>query len=165
MTVPISAWVEALEQSAVEVAALALGFERCDVVGKESATPATVAGAYLPLFGRTGQSLYIGWLASAEACGVLARGLLGFARDEAIADVDVADAMGEVVNVLAGGLKRRMLPSVHPLSLGLPIFSAAPMTPIHSTIYATQLRCGNVDSHLVLVTGARVNHGVAAGAR
>jgi hypothetical protein len=157
MTVPVQVWVAALEESAVEVANVALGFERCDVIGKESFTPLDVAGAYLPLFGGSGQSIYIGWLATPEARKALARGLLAFAPNDAISDEDVADAMGEVVNILAGGLKRRMLQTIQPLSLGLPMFSATPMTPIHSTTHATLVRCGDVESHLVLVTGYRAS--------
>jgi len=151
MAASIHAWVEALEEAALEVVELALGLPGCAFVAKKVAAPRNVAGAYLPLFGGAGESLYVGWLVSAEASHALAGGLLGIGAGETLADEVVADAMGEVVNILAGGLKRRMLPLVHPLSLGLPIFSSVPIAPVHAETYACQIRSGGVDSHLVLV--------------
>src|SRR5262249_13270845 len=77
MAASIHAWVEALEEAALEVVELALGFGASHFVAKKVAAPRNVAGAYLPLFGGMGESLYIGWLASTEASHALACGLLG----------------------------------------------------------------------------------------
>ncbi len=154
MSVAMKTWTDSLEQAAVEVAALALGFEGAEVVAREVPPPEGVAGAYLPLFGGNGEALYVGWLATDAASHALARGLLGLGADEAVAPGDVADAMGEAVNILAGGLKRRMISWVHPLALGLPMYAAAPITPLHAATFACELRCGEVSSHVLLVRGS-----------
>jgi hypothetical protein len=151
MSVALKTWTDSLEHAAVEVAELALGFEGSATIASEVAAPANVGGAYMPLFGGNGESLFIGWLATDEASQTLARGLLGLPATEVVPAADVADAMGEAVNILAGGVKRRMLSSVHPLALGLPIFSPVPLTPIHAATFACELRCGDVISHLVLM--------------
>jgi len=152
MSIALKTWTDSLEQAAVEVAELALGFQ-CSAVASSDGAPDGVAGAYMPLFGGNGDSIYIGWLASEDASQKLARGLLGLADTDAVAAADVADAMGEAVNILAGGLKRRMLPWVNPLALGLPIFSVKPLRPLNASTYVCELRCGDVTSHLVLVHG------------
>jgi len=164
MAVSIHAWVEALEQAAIEVGELALGFEGCAVISREVTAPKGVSGAYLPLFGGSGESLYIGWLASRESSQALARGLLGLTANEELPPDDIADAMGEVVNILAGGLKRRILSSVHPLALGLPIYSPVPIVPLHSVTHTCLFRGGGFESHIILVH-AGVNPGVEARSR
>src|SRR5262249_49475604 len=80
MAVGLKTWTESLEHAAIEVAELALGFEGSTVLAN-GAAPA-VGGAYLPLFGGNGDSMYIGWLATEEARAKLARGLLGLGDAE-----------------------------------------------------------------------------------
>ena len=70
--------------------------------------------------------------------------------DEEVSDADIADAVGELVNIVAGGVKQRMQDAAGGLRLGLPVF-------IHGYVQPTQqlevslasARIGEVDTHLM----------------
>ncbi|TRW45387.1 chemotaxis protein CheX [Georgenia yuyongxinii] len=61
--------------------------------------------------------------AGRRTAGLLARELAGFAPDEEVSESEVADAFGEVANMLGGNLKGMQPPGS---SLGLPRVAAVP---------------------------------------
>ena len=150
--------MEALTEATAEVATTALGFETT-VLGPQVANVSAPRGAYLSLLAST-EPLQIAFFAEAAGCQVLAKALLGMdpAEDD-LPDGDVSDAMCELVNMLAGGVKRRMAdPSS--VSVGLPMFVAGhPLPNQHQEINARQVEIGSVPASLMLVT-AKADGGV-----
>jgi hypothetical protein len=106
-----SACLTALSESLAEVAATVLGGLRVDTHA-EQAGPAAPHGAYLALVAQ-GEPIQLGLLADPGGCQLLARTLLGMdPDDEELPTSDVSDAMCEIINIVAGGVKRRVSPGV-----------------------------------------------------
>ena len=55
-----------------------------------------------------------------KSCRTFSRALFGMEDGEEVSDQDVADGMGEVANIIAGGLKSRLVDDYPGLTLGLP---------------------------------------------
>lgn len=100
-----------------------------DVLGKsgesgsgEQANADEDSGAYVALIGE-GIALQIGFAARPDTCRSLAGTLLGLDNAEASpAGQDVADAIGEIANMLAGGVKMRLDKHFPALRVGLPLW-------------------------------------------
>ena len=144
----VSDWVAAMADASTELA-LSLGIDGVEVLGWHDVPPTGMAGAYIPLLAED-ETLQLALLASPAGCADLARLLLGMESDEAVSDADIADAVGELVNIVAGGVKQRMQDAAGGLRLGLPVF-------IHGYVQPTQqlevslasARIGEVDTHLM----------------
>ncbi|HYH48767.1 MAG TPA: chemotaxis protein CheX [Acidimicrobiia bacterium] len=149
----MSDWVVAMADASAELA-LSLGIEGVEVLGWHDVPPMGLAGAYIPLLAED-QTLQLALLASPDGCADLSRLLLGMTPDEEVAAADIADAVGELVNIVAGGVKQRLQDAVQTswgggLRLGLPVF-------IHGYVQPTQqlevslaaVRIGEVDAHLM----------------
>ena len=59
--------------------------------------------------------------------------------------------MGEIINIVAGAVKRRMLYQDKTLILGLPIYAASPIRAVSGRALATQITCGGINGVLVLI--------------
>ncbi len=144
----MSDWVAAMAAASTELA-LSLGIDGVELLGWHDVPPTGMAGAYIPLLAED-QTLQLALLASPSGCADLARLLLGMESEEAVSDADIADAVGELVNIVAGGVKQRMQDAAGGLRLGLPVF-------IHGYVQPTQqlevslasTRIGEVDAHLM----------------
>ena len=149
----VSDWVAAMAPATPELAQT-LGLAAVELLGRHDVPPTGMAGAYIPLLAED-QTLQLALLASPSGCADLARLLLGMESEEAVSDADIADAVGELVNIVAGGVKQRMqdparIASGGGLRLGLPVF-------IHGYVQPTQqlevslasTRIGEVDAHLM----------------
>jgi len=156
MSQPASAsperWMREVVGAAEEIAT-AMGLGGVRVVGSIP-LPSDLPGAYLPIVGVGGASVYVGWLASNSGCEAMARALLGDPTIGRLSHDEVADAMGEIVNIVAGAVKRRMAPQGGTLILGLPIYVASPIRPLAGRALATQVTCGGVSGVLVLIGNA-----------
>lgn len=81
---------------------------------------ADLCGVYIPLVGEA-FALQLGVLAERAVCTQLAKSLLGMTADEPLeSDEDVFDAVGEITNLVAGGLKARLSATAN-VTLGLPL--------------------------------------------
>jgi hypothetical protein len=151
--VAVADWVVAMADASTELA-LSLGIEGVEVLGWHTVPPTGMAGAYIPLLAED-QTLQLALLASPAGCADLSRLLLGMEPGEEVSDADIADAVGELVNIVAGGVKQRMqgpdrIGSGGSLRLGLPVF-------IHGYVQPTQqlevclasVRIGEVEAHLM----------------
>jgi len=124
--VSLDEWIEALTDSAGEIASTSLGYGECRVMAKESADPLApltapdLVGAYISVMSNE-HSLNLGLLADAPGCENLAKALLGMDAQETLPEEDVTDSLRELVNILAGGVKRRMSGRESTLQLGLPL--------------------------------------------
>ena len=125
----VSDWVAAMADASTELA-LSLGIDGVELLGWHDVPPTGMAGAYIPLLAED-ETLQLALLATPAGCADLARLLLGMESDEAVSDADIADAVGELVNIVAGGVKQRMQEGAGGLRLGLPVF-------IHGYVQPTQ---------------------------
>ena len=113
-------WREAVQGAATELARNALGF-----TGAKVAEPVAIeqtagmVGAHIPLIGALAFELSL--FASRESCSQLATAVLGMNVDD-LPPGTMPDAIGEIVNMLAGGVKRRLASNGGDLELGLPVF-------------------------------------------
>ena len=146
---------DALTESASEVAATVLGGMPFTVVADAGASISTSAGAHGAYVGLVAQEepIQVGLLAEPVGCQLLAKALLGMdAGDEDLPGSDVSDAMCEIINIVAGGLKRRVAGKL-PVTLGLPIFVAGPPLPNQQQeIVAQELQLGSVPVRLLILT-------------
>ncbi len=115
-------WLNAAVSSAEELATVALGFDGSEFVGKRDNFPLNSKSALIALVSET-VSIQLGVAATEESCQHLARALLAMEPDEDdLPEDDVADAVGEVANIVAGQVKTMMGEADTPIKLGLPLF-------------------------------------------
>lgn len=110
-------WLDAASDSTAEFASTTLAFElrQGDDLPR---LPENMTGCLVALVGQN-ESLQVGISSNAEGCETLARTL--FASDDELSEDDISDAMGEIANIVAGGVKTRMAKLFGGLQLGLPI--------------------------------------------
>lgn len=120
-------WLAAAEDSFREVAATALAFRDVTSVARAATAPAGLGGAYVQLMSE--RELVVVGLCAAEVNLRHVSGALVGCSGADLSHADVTDAVGEVVNMLAGGVKRRLV-AAHPgLQLGLPLFIQGHLEP------------------------------------
>ena len=120
MSADLASWLTDLEGAFQEVATSALALQGVDVTSRHEIAPA-LHGAYLGLVGPVG-AVQIGIASSQEGCLALARGLMGMGPEEVLPEAEVADAVCEIINIVAGGFKTRLRERASPLQMGLPVF-------------------------------------------
>jgi CheY-specific phosphatase CheX len=120
MNTKIAEWVDAMVESTIEFAEQMLGATDAHVVGPLAQEPGSV-GAYIAIVGDE-SVMQLGVVALREDGEGIARTLLMMEPGEELSLSDLADAIGEVVNVIAGGVKSRLNDREPGLILGLPLF-------------------------------------------
>jgi hypothetical protein len=150
--VAVSDWVLAMADASSELA-LSLGIDGVELLGWHDVPPTGTAGAYIPLLAED-QTLQLALLASPAGCADLSRLLLGMEPGEDVPDADIADAVGELVNIVAGGVKQRMQgpegTGTGSLRLGLPVFIHGYVQPTQQLeISLASARIGAVEAHLM----------------
>ena len=148
-------WRAAIDGAAREIATYALSFPDAvvqDPVGIESTV--SMIGAHIPMIGG-GQAFDLALVASPAGCQALSRAILCMAEGAAVRDAEVADAVGEIVNMLAGSMKRKLSGLGADLTLGLPIFIHGYLQPTDRlAVTAFPTRFGTIDT-IVLIAGHR----------
>jgi hypothetical protein len=143
-------WLGALEAEFAALATGTLGLSNVKVEARLDAPPPAMAGAYLGLLAPWG-GVQLALVSDADGCAAIARGLLGTLAGEALEPPDVADAVCEVVNILAGAVKARVRQH-GPLQMGLPTFFRGPVQPTERLgVWALSVRAGDVPAALVVV--------------
>jgi CheY-specific phosphatase CheX len=107
----------ALNRVAVE----ALGLEKPALLEARRKLPGQYAGSLIPVFSEE-VSTQIGLVSDAAGCELLTRALLGMMPDEEVGADDIPDGIGEIVNMMAGGVKSELDGTLHGIKLGLPVF-------------------------------------------
>ena len=121
---PLSAqhWLQVAVDATRETGETSLGCESISQIDGAGAKPTSAEGAYVPLVASKERFL-LGMLASETTCQSLARRLLGMEDDEEEpTQEDVADAVGEIVNIVAGVMQRQLADAVGAVELGLPFY-------------------------------------------
>lgn len=153
--ISLAQWRPAVEAAAKEIAAYALSLPTAtvgDPVGLEHAN--AMIGAHIPLVGG-GQAFDLALVSSPAGCQALSRAILGMPETAALRDAEVADAVGEIVNMLGGTVKRRLSGLGAELVLGLPLFLHGYLQPtdrLMVTVLPT--RFGAIET-MVLIAGQR----------
>jgi CheY-specific phosphatase CheX len=153
--IAVGHWRPAITAAATEIATYALSWPGAvvrDPVGLEATT--SMIGAHIPLVG-AGRAFDLALVSSFDGCRALARAILCMGPGPTVTDAEVADAIGEIVNMLAGSMKRRLSGLAADLTLGLPIFIHGYLQPSDRlSVLALPIRFGTVDT-VVLVAGPR----------
>jgi Chemotaxis phosphatase CheX len=148
-------WRTAVEGAAQELATHALSFPGATVhaaVGAERAI--SMIGAHIPLVGG-GKAFDLSLVSSPEGCRSLARAILCMADGAALRDAEVADAVGEIVNMLGGSVKRRLSGQCADLVLGLPLFIHGYIEPSDRLqVIALPTQFGAIET-MVVIAGQR----------
>lgn len=147
---PISSWLEATVSAAAELCQTTLGTE---LVVAEHGVPLEtgMTGCFVSIFDDVG-SVEVGMASDPAGCQSLAQAL--FASDEPLSDADVTDALGEIANMLAGGVKKRMQVNDTPMQLGLPIVMDGRIRPTdRQNLLCSNVQLGDVIAQLVIVSG------------
>lgn len=113
-------WVEALAQAAEDLAPDSLGFETTGLVGYRAGAASVAWGVLLPVVGE-GESMHVGIFASPDDCRALAAAYLGSAGGDDLAEPELAEALGEIVNALVGAVRALAGLDDETLRCGLPV--------------------------------------------
>lgn len=151
MDLELSEWLEAAADASQEIATGPLGATVTswrDCSGE--ALPGNLCGVYIPLVSDD-LALQFGMLASRDVCIEIARSLLGMTPDEEVgSDEDVFDAVGEVSNLVAGGVKVRVADRCN-VNLGVPLALQGKVFPSSgSSSVQGVVRVGESDVWLVM---------------
>jgi CheY-specific phosphatase CheX len=142
-------WRNAIQSAAAELAQIALGFSSPTTIAPAAlADTGQLVGAHIPLVGPPSYELW--FVASRSSCVALAGAMLGGMDVQSMPPGVTNDAMCELINMLAGGVKRRLAGS--DLELGLPVFvngSVEPSDRLSATTFRLQL--GVVETHVVVL--------------
>jgi hypothetical protein len=131
--VKLSQWLDAAALSARQVASSALGATDLHWSGATSPNlPDGLCGIYIPLL-TDGLALQLGVLATREVCARLASALIGADAGEVETDADVFDALGEVVNLIAGDFKFRLTEEVD-IRVGVPLAMKGRVFPLGGSL-------------------------------
>lgn len=121
MALDLTGWMNDVSAAAQTIAARALGIRNMAWQHLPQAeVPGNLYGVYIPLL-MDQFALHLGLLGERVSCNRLAKALLGMSSEESIADdAELFDAVGEIVNMMAGEVKARVADSTK-LSLGIPL--------------------------------------------
>jgi hypothetical protein len=146
----IERWMDVAAAAAEDVASQALGLE-ASASTDESSAPSGF-GAFVALSGGD-DKVQVGLMLELAGAEALARALLGMAEDEAFgSEGDLADAFGEIVNMLAGGVKTRMNEQIPGIQLGLPLCVKSLIPPAHAIQSSRRLTIGSVQAAIIVLS-------------
>jgi CheY-specific phosphatase CheX len=146
-------WLDALTGCIDEFAITTLGCENTEILSVQDSLPEGMRGAYLAMLSLD-ESVQIAVVSSRSGCMQLSASLLGMEPDEvdALTDADVADAMGEVINIIAGMVKVKVSDMVPSLNLGLPLFMDGRIKTMPTQeAGAAEVRLGDIQVQLCVI--------------
>ena len=145
--------IEAFRSTADDVVKSALSMPSgCLQLGGAVQFPPDSLGAYIGLIGPDMQ-MQIGLSSSHEGSKELSAALLCMEKDDPELDDDcIADAMGEIMNIIAGILKQNLEKEIPGLMLGLPLFINGHIRPNDKQqLSILEVMFGSVRAQLVLL--------------
>ena len=150
MTCTIDQWAGAATAATIDIAIQVLGLDAA--IQLEQAVPfAAPFAAYVPL-SSSDSHIQLGIVAELIDCERISRTLLCLSDEEPFAsEGDVADAIGELANVIAGATKTMMNPTVPDIVLGLPLCVKGRIETQGVEQAATELLVGSMRVRIVLL--------------
>lgn len=150
-TASIDIWLDELISAAEEVATSALGFEVSTLVNKDKPSNEDLRGSYLAMVGDE-QTVQLGIAVKPEDSIPLARALMCMEPEDGdLSDEEIIDALGEMVNILAGGLKTRMDGRAPPMVIGMPLVMQGHVeVPNRASIARALVDWGGIEAQLLV---------------
>ena len=157
-------WLAAATDAAGEVAVGLLGVEHLRVGPGGAIHPSGSSGAYVPLF-TDGYALHVGLVSSDPGCVSLAAIMLGLGgQTEGPSPEDVADAVGELANMLAGVMKRQFEGRIESCNVGLPVFVRGEVVTEGLDSVVARVGLDDVEAEIVVLRGKSAPSGSKLGA-
>lgn len=119
--IPLDVWMSAVEEGIRDVARDGLGHATVETTARGSDIPEAMPGAFIPLLSAD-ESIQLGLVSTPEGGKKMARAFLQMGEQDELSTADLADALGEATNILAGFVKRNMQPHLKTVQLGLPLY-------------------------------------------
>jgi hypothetical protein len=152
--IELKVWQEAVESGARDVAFDGMGNASFEVIERTQLIPEDMPGAFIPLLAPQ-ESVQIGLVSTPDGCAAIARALLQGGPDLVVSEADIADALGEAANILAGFVKRNMQEQLSPVNLGLPLFINGHLANSERVrALVTHVRIGQTAAALVVIRAA-----------
>lgn len=142
-------WEDAAVKSMIEISTSALGSDEPEVMAHRDGLPQGLTGACVAMVGD--ESLQVGVFSDPSGCESMARALLGMAPEDAIDAGDVADALGEIANMLAGAMKRHAGPTGAAMKLGLPVYIEGRIVERKRVAAVTTICVGSVKAEVLVI--------------
>jgi chemotaxis protein CheX len=143
--------MEATVSAAEELCRTALGTVM--VVKNDSLPPQEtmpLTGCFVSIIDESGAA-QVGMASDESGCQALAQALVD--TDEILSEADVTDALGEIANMLAGGVKKRLQTDPNTMRLGLPIIMEGRIRPTdRQTLTYANVQLGEAMARLVIVS-------------
>lgn len=147
-------WLNAAQAALSKVAVEALGLAEPKLLNSGTELPSKYSGSLIPLLSED-SSTHIGLLTDSDGCITLTKALLGMDVEEEVEPSDVPDSIGEIVNMIAGGLKSQLDGTIHGIQLGLPIFVDGHIEIGESLCSeVSQVKLGDTVANLLVLTTA-----------
>ena len=105
----VKSWTTAFYESVQELAEGFLGGAEVSVKEQKEEMPYALLGAFVQVVCSEGPVL-LGITGSTASCNGLAKMMLGMEPEEDIAEADSFDAVGEIINIVAGAMKTNSSP-------------------------------------------------------
>jgi hypothetical protein len=122
--VTLQTWLDALKSAAHTFMQTTYNSKEVTTASRQSSLPwHNTMGAWVPLVGES-FSLQLGLVSTDDGCQAIARKLLNLSAMDPLTEEDMADAIRETVNILAGMSKMTIEGDVSLSTLGLPLFIA-----------------------------------------
>jgi len=150
--ITIKSWLDAAIQGIEETATCALGYDGVKIIKTSNEFPLDMAGAFISLMGSQ-VSMQLGITATNETCNLLAKALFGMeSDDEELPQADVADAVGEIANIMIGVVKGLMSEKESNMQIGLPIFFEGNITLTEKQeVAVAEVQLDSLNTHIVVI--------------
>ena len=148
----VKIWKSAFIESVQELGATFLGGAEVVVLDHKQAMPEDLLGSFVQIVCPEGPVL-LGITGPEGSCLSLAKLMLGMAPEDELAEADAFDAMGELINIAAGGIKMRLAAKLGSIELGLPMFLSGRLRAVgHIEVELTEVTIGG--NHCALMVFA-----------
>ncbi len=146
----VKSWTVAFAEAVNELSTTFLAGAEVVTLDHSQAMPEDLLGAFVQLVCPEGPVL-LGLIGTQESCAGLAKLLLGMPPEEELGEADANDAMGELINIAAGGVKLRLAEKLGSIELGLPMFLSGRLRAVgHIEVELTRLTIGGYPCALLV---------------
>ncbi len=146
-------WLDALVEATNETSDQFLSLGNISVIATTDSLPEMATAGFVSLVGDS-TAVQVGIAASAGGCQLLAKSLMGMTdEDEDLPHNDVIDALGELANIVAGGVKQRMVDQGEStMVLGLPlVLDGTLQVTDRQIVLSAECMIGPIPAHLLVI--------------